>query len=526
MPPILNLRRPRSGKPDDRGLRGRVFVLAKILADGVARHPDDPAVIVGDQTHTYADLFRLSHALARSLSDRGIEAGDRIAFLLPNGLEIVLCYYACFILGAIAVPLNIRFPPERIAYVLDHSEARVLISEPGLFAGIVPIRSERRSLETVYLAGARPVTGVEDFGDLLRAVVAPEIDWRSDPGRPAALFYTSGTTGTPKGVIHTHGSLMGAVENQIAEIGITRKDKTLIVLPICYLVAFGSQVLPFHAAGAASVVLPGFEPQKSLAAIHTHQPTKLFGFPKVYHELAEAAHASAYDVGCLDFCFSAGEAMAVALQQHFKATFGIEITEGCGMTELHVYSMNPPYGVKKVGSIGRPIAGMEVRLVDEQGRPVEGSDAIGEVVVRGTSMSVGYWKNAELTREQIKDGWFYTGDLAQRDDDGDYWFFSRKSEVIRQGGHLVSPLELEAALYQHSSVKEVGVAGVPDGAGGQWAVAHVVLKGNGPPVDERMLIDFAAAKLPSGKAPRRVVFTNRLPYGLTGKIDRRALTGS
>jgi acyl-CoA synthetase (AMP-forming)/AMP-acid ligase II len=127
-------------------------VLAKILADGVARHPDDPAVIVGDQTHTYADLFRLSHALARSLSDRGIEAGDRIAFLLPNGLEIVLCYYACFILGAIAVPLNVRFPPQLIAYVLDHSEARVLISEPGLFAGIAPIRSERRHLDTVYLA--------------------------------------------------------------------------------------------------------------------------------------------------------------------------------------------------------------------------------------------------------------------------------------------------------------------------------------------------------------------------------------
>src|SRR5512134_1509890 len=284
-------------------------MLATILADGIARHHDHPALIVGDRICTYADLFRLSHALAGLLSQRGIRAGDRIAFLLPNGLEIVLCYYACFILGAIAVPLNIRFPPELIAYVLDHSEARVVISEPELFAGI-------------------------------------------------ALFYTSGMTGTPKGVIHTHGSLMGAVENQVAEIGITEKDKTLIVLPICYLVAFGSQVLPFHASGATSVVLPGFEPRQTLAAIRTHWPTKLFGFPKVYHELAEAAQASADDFGCLDFCFSAGEAMAVALQQRFEAAFGIEVTEGCGMTELHIYSMNPPHGAKKVGSIGRPITGM------------------------------------------------------------------------------------------------------------------------------------------------------------------------
>jgi len=139
-------------------------------------------------------------------------------------------------------------------------------------------------------------------------------------------------------------------------------------------------------------------------------------------------------------------------------------------------------------------------------------------------MTAGYWKNADLTREKIKDGWFYTGDLARYDEDGDYWFFSRKSEVIRQRGQLVSPLEVEAALYQHPAVKEVGVAGMPDGAGGQGVVAHVVLKGDDPTIDERTLIDFAAAKLPPDKAPQRVIFTDRLPYGLTGKIDRRALT--
>jgi acyl-coenzyme A synthetase/AMP-(fatty) acid ligase len=139
-------------------------------------------------------------------------------------------------------------------------------------------------------------------------------------------------------------------------------------------------------------------------------------------------------------------------------------------------------------------------------------------------MTAGYWKNADLTREKIKDGWFYTGDLARRDDDDDYWFFSRKSEVIRQRGQLVSPLEVEAAFYRHPSVKEVGVAGMPDGAGGQWAVAHVVLKGDRPTGDEGTLIDFATMELGPDKAPQRVIFADRLPYGLTGKIDRRALT--
>lgn len=501
-------------------------MLARILADGMANHPGDPALVVGDRTWAYADLFRLSQALSGALAKRGIRPGDRVAFLLPNGLDIVLSYYACFALGAIAVPLNVRFPPEMLAYVLDHSEARVLIGDARLCEGLSTDRIARPHLEAVYLTDGGAPPGTLDFGDLLRGEAAPSDDRAWDAGHPAALFYTSGTTGLPKGVIHTHGSLLAAARNQIAEIGITARDRTLIVLPICYLVAFGAQVLPFHAVGAASVVLPGFDPHGTLEAIGRHRPTKLFAFPKVYHDLAEAAPAGGCDAVALDFCFSAGEAMAVALQERFRATFGIDVTEGCGMTELHVYAMNPPRGPKKVGSIGRAISGMEVRLVDEQGQPVEQPDVIGEIVVRGGSMTAGYWKNPDLTAEKIRDGWFHTGDLASRDADGWYWFFSRKSEVIRQGGLLVSPLEVEAALYRHPAVREVGVAGRPDVAGGQSVVAHVVLRADAGPVDARTLIDFATAQLAPGKAPRRVVLTDRLPYGLTGKIDRRALANA
>ena len=497
-------------------------MLAKILAEGRERHPDKAALVAGSETLSYAELFRRSHALAGGLAARGIGAGDRVAFLLPNGVEIVLCYYACFILGAIAVPLNVRFPPEMIGYVLDHSEARLLISEPGLFGGIAAIRPDRRTLQAVCLVGGSGDFAAEDFSDLLQA--GATADRRADADQPAALFYTSGTTGTPKGVIHTHGSLTGAVTNQIAGIGLGARDRTLIALPVCYLIAFGSQVLPFHAVGATAVILPGFEPQQMLAAMRTHAPTKLYGFPKVYHELADAAQAGDSEAGGLDFCFSGGEAMAVALQQRFRGAFGIEVSEGCGMTELHIYSLNPPHGAKKIGSIGRPLAGMEVRLIDAQGQPVEGAGVIGEILVRGASMTAGYWKNPELTRQVIQDGWFHTGDLGRRDADGDYWFFSRRAEVIRQHGRLVSPLEVEAALYRHPAVQDVGVAGVADGAGGQCAIAHVVRK-PGAAVDERTLLDFLAAELGADKLPRQIVFTDRLPYGLTGKIDRRALAG-
>jgi long-chain acyl-CoA synthetase len=499
-------------------------MLSHLLDKTCAKFPLKVALIFEDQTYTYADLSRLVQSLAASLGQQGIKPGDRVAFLLRNGLEIVLCYYACFKIGTIAVPLNIRFDAGLLGYALIHSGARILVSEPELFARIDRIRPSLRGVEHYYLTSAHAeFDGVRAFADLLKATFDPDLLPVLEESTPAAIFYTSGTTGTPKAVIHSHASLTAATKIQIEQVAISSEDCTLIMFPICYLIGFGSQILPFQSCGAACVLLPYFEPRLALEAIQLHQPTKTYGFPQLYNDLVNYPEAGQYNVRSLNFCFSAGEAIAVAIQERFQRIFGVEITEGCGMTELQIYSMNPPYSKKRIGSIGRPIAGMEVSLTDDFGRPVSAVGEIGEMTVHGGSMTAGYWRDPELTARNIREGWFRTGDLAYKDKEGFYWFVSRKSEIIKHQAGLVSPIEVEGVLYQHPSVLEAGVIGVPDPFGHEQAQAYVILKQSGAPVTESQLIELAAIHLPGYKVPSRIIFAESLPHGPTGKIDRKTL---
>lgn len=499
-------------------------MLNLLLDSIVEKFPLEAALIFEDKTHTYADLLSRTQSLAASLLERGINPGDRVAFLLPNCVEIVLCYYACFKIGAIAVPLNLRFGADLLKYVINHSGARVLISEPELFAKVEQIRSSLPDVEQYYLISRHSnFSGVSPFSELVEATLSADRLCVFDESSPAAIYYTSGTTGLPKAVIHTHASLTRATSDQIRQISISSNDRTLIMFPVCYLIGFGSQILTFHSCGATCILLRDFEPQLALKAIQAYRPTKAYGFPKLYNDLVNYPEAGQYDLSSLDFCFSAGEAIAVAIQERFKRIFGVEITEGCGMTELQIYSMNPPYDNKKLGSIGKPIVGMEVSLIDEFDRPVSRVGEIGEMIVRGGSMTAGYWCDPELTARNIIEGWFHTGDLAYKDEEDFYWFVSRKSEIIRHRAGLVSPVEVEGAFYQHPSVKEVGVIGVPDRCGGELVQAHVVLKENSASVTQQQLADFARMRLAEYKAPREIIFTRNLPYGPTGKIDRRTL---
>jgi acyl-CoA synthetase (AMP-forming)/AMP-acid ligase II len=498
--------------------------LSLLLEKTAAKFPLNIALAFQDRSYTYADLSRLVQCLAASLLHRGIKPGDRVAFLLPNSLEIVLCYYACFKIGAVAVPLNIRFGPELLKYGLTHSGARVLISEPKLFDRIEEFRSSLPDVEQYYLtSGSLEHPGVGSFAELLQGNFDSTALPILEENQAAAIYYTSGTTGLPKAVIHSHASLIGATQMQIDQIAISAEDRTLIMFPICYLIGFGSQLLPFHSCGAVCILLPYFEPRLALEAIQAYKPTKTYGFPQLYNDLVSCPEAGRYDIRSLNFCFSAGEALPVAIQERFKQIFGMEITEGCGMTELQIYSMNPPYGEKKTGSIGRSVIGMEISLIDDSGRPISKPGEIGEIIVRGGSMTAGYWRDPELTTRNIREGWFHTGDLAYADKEGCYWFVSRKSEIINHQAGRVSPIEVEGVLYQHPSVRQAGVVGVSDHDDHEFVHAYVVLKKGSAPLTEQQLIDFAGTQLPEYKVPRQIVFTESLPCGPTGKIDRKTL---
>jgi long-chain acyl-CoA synthetase len=389
-------------------------MLNLLLENTSAKFLDNSALIFEGKNFTYADLSGLTQRLAVSLQRRGINPGDRIAFLLPNCLEIVLCYYACFKIGAIAVPLNVRFGSGLLKHVINHSGARVLISEPDLFAQFEQIRSSLPGVELYFLtSGHSQFQGVKPFDELLTPTSAPNTWPTLNADCAAAIYYTSGTTGLPKAVIHSHASLERATQIQIDQLAISSDDRTVIMFPVCYLIGFGSQILPFHTSGAACVLLPYFEPHLALEAIQAYRPTKTYGFPQLYSDLVNCPEAGQYNVRSLNFCFSAGEAIPVAIQERFKQVFGVEITEGCGMTELQIYSLNPPFGQKKAGSIGKPVAGMEVSLVDDSGCPIAQTGEVGEMIVRGGIMTTGYWRDPELTARNIRNGWFHTGDLPR-----------------------------------------------------------------------------------------------------------------
>src|ERR1700732_3999358 len=246
--------------------------MLNLLLDNVAaRFPDKVALIFEQKTYTYEELCQFTGALAASFLQRGISPGDRVAFLLRNRLEIVLCYYACFKIGAIAVPLNIRFHTELLKYGLTHSGARILISEPELFARIEKIRSSLPEVEQYYLtSGHSEFGGVRPFADLLKATFDRDLLPVFEESSAAAIYYTSGTTGLPKAVIHSHASLTLATQIQIDQVAISSDDRTLIMFPICYLIGFGSQILPFHSSGAACILLPYFEPRMALEVIQAY----------------------------------------------------------------------------------------------------------------------------------------------------------------------------------------------------------------------------------------------------------------
>jgi long-chain acyl-CoA synthetase len=302
-------------------------MLDQLLTYVRARTPEKPALVFDEQTYTFAELDDTTQRIATSLIDRGIRAGDRVAFLLPNCPEMVWCYFACFRIGAIAVPLNIRFGRELLQHVVNHCEAKVVISEPELFACLGT--DSLSTVEQYYLlSGHSNFAGARSFADLLLERGRSPEPLNLDETTPAAIYYTSGTTGLPKAVVHTHGSLRQATDNQIAEIGISAADKTLILFPVCYLIGFGSQILPFLTCGATCVLLSHFEPGLALRAIEVHRPTKTYGFPKLYQELINHPEAEQFDLRSLNFCFSGGEAIAVAIEERFERLFGVAIREG------------------------------------------------------------------------------------------------------------------------------------------------------------------------------------------------------
>jgi len=491
--------------------------IADSLARNAADHADRVAIHLGDQTTSYRELDDQSARVAGLLDARGIAPGMPIGIMLPNVPEFASVYYGVLRAGAVVVPMNPLLKAREVAYYLGDSGA------PVIFAWHVTAPEVEIGAKE---AGAEPIlVDPASFPDLLAtATPAPEVVDRADDDT-AVVLYTSGTTGRPKGAELTHSNLANNVEVTAVDLLQVGPDDVIFGgLPLFH--AFG-QTCTLNAAilvGASLTVLPRFDPAKTLGILADQRVTIFAGVPTMFSALLHVPDRSDYDVSALRVCVSGGAAMPVEVLRQFEDTFDCIVLEGYGLSETSpVASFNHPDRERKPGSIGTPIRGVEMRVVDASGAEVPQGE-VGEIAIRGHNIMKGYLNKPEATAEAVSaDGWFRTGDIGRLDEDGYYYIVDRKKDLIIRGGYNIYPREIEEVLYEHPEVAEAAVVGMPHPELGEEVGAAVALK-PGATVTPDELRAYVKSQVAAYKYPRRVWIVDALPKGPTGKILKSEIT--
>ena len=470
--------------------------LATILIETARRRPDAEAVRRAGRRVAYAELDRASAHVAERLAADGIRPGDRVGLMVPNVPEFVAAYYGILRAGAVAVPLDVDLKRNEVRSSLADAGASLLIAWRGL------LRATEAVLTWLVAPGSF-------FDDGAPAAETPAVtERRADD--TAVILYTSGTTGRPKGAELTHTNLEHNARVTAELFGFVPEDAVLGALPLAH--AFG-QTCTLNAvvlAGARLVLLDRFEPADGV--------TVLVGVPSMYAALLAEAGGEPMRTPALRTCISGGAPLAPELLDACEAAFGTRLLEGYGLSETSpVASFNRPGGPRRPGSIGTPVDGVEMKLLDVS------PEGVGEIAIRGHNVMKGYWNRPDETRAVLaEDGWLRTGDLARVDGDGAFWIVGRDKDLIIRDGRNVYPREIEDVLHGHPDVLEAAVLAIPDRLLGEEVVACVVVA-PGAPVTESELRDYVRDRVAESKYPRRVWFAAGLPRSRTGKLLKRAI---
>jgi long-chain acyl-CoA synthetase len=491
-----------------------VVNVADALAHAATAYADRPAVKLDDAQLSYAQLDTASQHIAGLLAARGIGPGDRVGIMLPNVPHWGILYYGVLRAGAVAVPMNPLLKEREVAYYLSDSGAGLIFAWHGFGA-------EARAGAKLADAEAVLIDPAEFLGLLGSAEpVGGVVDRAGDD--TAVILYTSGTTGQPKGAELTHDNLTRNVEVGRELLDASPDDVVFGGLPLFHVFGQTCGLNASVAAGACLTLLPRFDATKTLEILQRDKVTIFQGVPTMYVALVNHPNRADYDLSSLRVCASGGAAMPVEVMTAFEKEFGCVVLEGYGLSETSpVASFNVP-DRRRPGSIGFPVSGVEFRIVDDADKDVPEGEP-GEIVIRGHNVMKGYWGKPEATAAAIKDGWFHTGDVARRDEDGFYFIVDRKKDMIIRGGYNIYPREIEEVLYEHPAVAEAAVIGMKHAELGEEVAAVVALKpGAEATADE--LRDYVKSKVAAYKYPRRVELVDSLPKGPTGKILKREIT--
>ena len=516
--------------------------LSSVLEHQASLTPDRIAITFAGKSMTYGQLNAGAAQVAGGLVALGITQGEHVALSCPNLPWFPIAYFGILKAGAVVVPLNVLLKPREIAYHLKDSDAVALLVFEGT-PELPMARMARAACDetgtanlvviTADPAAPAPVSSAVTLGQLMQGHPPVVDSRRRRPNDTAVILYTSGTTGHPKGAELTHGNMLlnaVATHEMLAPAGKGgfEQDVALVTLPLFHSTAQTCQMNSGLYGGMRLVLLPRFDPAAVLQTIVDEQVGFWIGVPTMFWSLLEYAGTGAVDVSAiarhLRVCVSGGAPMPVQVLRRFESTFGVRVLEGYGLSETSpVVSFNQLHRPSKPGTVGFPIFGVDVRCVDDEGRPVAAGER-GEVVVRGPSVMKGYYNRPEATEDATRNGWFHTGDIGILDDEGYLAIVDRKKDMILRGGFNVYPRELEEVLITHPAVSQVAVVGIPDERLGEEVKAVVVRK-PGVAITEDELIEWCREQFASYKYPRVVEFRESLPVGPTGKVLKRELRG-
>jgi fatty-acyl-CoA synthase len=473
--------------------------------------PDQVAVVDDGQEWTYRRLHERSTRFAHVLSGLGVGSGDRVAYLGPNRHTFLESLFGTAMLGAIFVPLNSRLTPAELSYILGNSGTSVLVHAPSHDEHAAALRK---------LVDLPHVIDLDTYARLVEAAPVTPIDEPVDRDDVAMIMYTSGTTGHPKGAALSHANIHWNSFNVLIDVDIAGDEVTLVNAPMFHVAALNQTVLPTLLKGGTVVLMPSFEPEKTLKLVELHGVTYLFGVPAMFQAIADSPGWAAADLSSVRTMICGG----APVPQHVISIYqerGLIFLQGYGLTE------SSPSGLflraresrEKAGSAGTPCFFTDVRLVDPSGDPVGTGDA-GEVVLHGPNVMTGYWNKPEETAAVLsEDGWLRTGDIAVSDEDGYLYIRDRIKDVIISGGENIYPAEIEDALLNHPAVAECAVIGIPNEKWGEVGRAVVVLRDGFAP-EPAELLGHLTDRIAKYKIPKSVVFAETLPRTASGKVQK------
>ncbi|MBI1731563.1 MAG: long-chain-fatty-acid--CoA ligase [Gammaproteobacteria bacterium] len=505
------------------------MTLDEIPARNALRFPHKPAFIMGEVRRTWAEVDARVTRLAHALSDAGLRAGDRVAVLLPNCPEYFEIYFGCARAGVIAVPLNYRLTARELTQILSHAEPALLVVGAEYLPQARELKKLLPAVRRYWVLGEGSLDGAGNYRQLLSAAgTGPVHALRADTD-PCAIFYTSGTTGLPKGAMVSHLNLEMNGYNQMIADASRHDDINLVSTPI-YHVGAVFVAVTYMMLGCAQVIVPRFEPGLWLQTTAASRATVALLIPTMINAVLHHPGCDQTDLSALRLIFYGGGPMPPAVLERAMKRLHCGFTQGYGLTETleatFLTSQDHVLGgtalqQKRLGSAGREAVGAEVRIVDDAGRDL-GVNEIGEILVRSRSVIAGYWNMPDETRQAIRERWFHTGDLGYLDEERYLFLVDRKKDMVVSGGVNIYSKEIEAVLYQHPAVLEAAIIGLPDEEWGE-SVTAVIAKKPGSEVSAAEITEHCRATLAGYKKPRRVFFLPELPKNPSGKILKREL---